>query len=82
VSHLRRADALLDAGMGEAARAEARQATQLDPHLALAQERLAVILEHDLLAEPSAPAPITWVLLQRIAPPLVLTPPTSRWSRI
>jgi tetratricopeptide (TPR) repeat protein len=55
VSHLRRADALLDAGMGEAARAEARQATQLDPHLALAQERLAVILKHDLLGRSERP---------------------------
>jgi len=55
VSHLRRAQALLDAGMGEAARAEARQATQLDPHLALAQERLAVILEHDLLGRSERP---------------------------
>lgn len=55
VSHLRRAQALLDAGMGEAARAEARQATKLDPHLALAQERLAVILEHDLLGRSERP---------------------------
>jgi len=55
VSHLRRADALLDAGMGEAARAEARLATQLDPRLALAQERLAQILQHDLIGRERGP---------------------------
>jgi len=49
VQHLRRADALLTAGMGEAARAEATLATVLDPHSALAQETLADILQHDLI---------------------------------
>ena len=49
VQHLRRADALLTAGMGEAARAEATLATALDPHLALAQETLADVLQHDLI---------------------------------
>jgi tetratricopeptide (TPR) repeat protein len=49
VQHLRRADALLTAGMGEAARAEATLATVLDPHSALAQETLADVLQHDLI---------------------------------
>lgn len=52
MSHLRRAVALLDAGMGEAARTEARKATQLDPRLALAQQQLALILKRDLLGRP------------------------------
>ena len=49
VQHLRRADALLTAGMGDAARAEATMATKLDPHSALAEETLADILQHDLI---------------------------------
>jgi tetratricopeptide (TPR) repeat protein len=49
VQHLRRADALLTAGMGEAARAEATLATVLDPHSALAQATLADVLQHDLM---------------------------------
>jgi len=49
VQHLRRADALLTAGMGEAARAEATLATVLDPHSALAQATLADVLQHDLI---------------------------------
>jgi transglutaminase-like putative cysteine protease/predicted Zn-dependent protease len=48
VQHLRRAYALLGAGFGEAARAEARLAVRLDPKSALAQAGLAHVLEHDL----------------------------------
>jgi tetratricopeptide (TPR) repeat protein len=49
VQHLRRADALLIAGMGEAARAEATLATVLDPHSALAQHTLSDVMQHDLI---------------------------------
>jgi transglutaminase-like putative cysteine protease/Flp pilus assembly protein TadD len=49
VQHLRRADALLTAGMGEAARTEARMATTLDPRSALAEKTLADVLKHDLM---------------------------------
>ncbi len=49
IQHLRRAEALLEAGMGEAARAEARTATRLDPKSLPAQENLAWILRHDLI---------------------------------
>ena len=55
ISHLRRAQALLGAGMGEAARLEARTATQLDTHSAFAQEQLAVILKHDLIGRSHGP---------------------------
>jgi tetratricopeptide (TPR) repeat protein len=47
IQHLRRADGLLEAGMGEAARIEARLATKLDPKSLPAQENLAWILRHD-----------------------------------
>ena len=49
VHHLQLAEVLLQAGMGEAARAEARQAVQLDPKSALAERVLAQILKHDLV---------------------------------
>ena len=49
VHHLQVAKVLLEAGMGEAARAEARQAVKLDPKSALAQKTLAQILKHDLV---------------------------------
>ncbi len=49
VHHLQLAAILLDAGMGEAARAEAREAVKLDPKSSLAQKELAQILKHDLV---------------------------------
>jgi transglutaminase-like putative cysteine protease/Flp pilus assembly protein TadD len=49
VHHLQRAKALLEAGMGEAAREEARTAVKLEPKSALAQKTLAEILESDLV---------------------------------
>ncbi len=49
VHHLQLANVLLEAGMGEAARAEARQAVKLDANSALAERVLADILEHDLV---------------------------------
>ena len=49
VHHLQVANVLLEAGMGEAARAEARQAVKLDPNSALAERVLADILKHDLV---------------------------------
>ena len=49
VHHLQVAHVLLDAGMGEAARDEARLAVKLDPNSALAERVLAEILKHDLV---------------------------------
>jgi len=49
VHHLQLASVLLDAGMGESARAEARLAVKLDPNSALAEKTLAEILRHDLV---------------------------------
>lgn len=49
VHHLQVAKVLLDAGMGEAARSEAKLAVRLDPKSALAQRTLAQILKHDLV---------------------------------
>ena len=49
VHHLQLAAVLLDAGMGEAARAEAREAVKLDPKSPMAQKELAQILKHDLV---------------------------------
>jgi transglutaminase-like putative cysteine protease/Flp pilus assembly protein TadD len=49
VHHLQLADVLLDAGMGEAARTQAREAVKLDPKSPLAQKVLAQILKHDLV---------------------------------
>jgi len=49
VHHLQVANVLLEAGMGEAARNEARLAVKLDPNSALAERVLADILKHDLV---------------------------------
>ena len=49
VHHLRRAKELLAAGMGQAARDEARAAAKLEPNSALAQKTLAEVLEYDLV---------------------------------
>ena len=49
VHHLQLANVLLDAGMGEAARAEARLAVKLDPSSAEAERVLAYVLKHDLV---------------------------------
>jgi len=49
VHHLQVANVLLEAGMGEAARDEARLAVKLDPTSALAERTLADILKHDLV---------------------------------
>jgi len=49
VHHLQLANVLLDAGMGEAARSEARLAVKLDPSSAMAQKVLAYVLKHDLV---------------------------------
>ena len=47
--HLQIAKAFLDAGMGDAARQEARAAVKLDPKSALAEKTLAEVLEYDLV---------------------------------
>jgi transglutaminase-like putative cysteine protease/Flp pilus assembly protein TadD len=49
VHHLQMANVLLEAGMGEAARAEAREAVKLDPNSAQAERILAYVLKHDLV---------------------------------
>ena len=49
VHHLQRAKLLLAAGMGTAAREEARTAVKLEPTSALAQKTLAEVLEYDLV---------------------------------
>jgi hypothetical protein len=49
IRHLHRAAALLEAGMGEAARAEAQVAVKLDPKSAFAQVQLANVLQSDLV---------------------------------
>jgi tetratricopeptide (TPR) repeat protein len=49
VHHLQFAQALLEGGMGETARNEARLAVQLEPNSALAEKTLANILEYDLV---------------------------------
>jgi tetratricopeptide (TPR) repeat protein len=49
VHHLQVANVLLEAGMGEAARNEARLAVKLDPTSAIAERTLAEILKHDLV---------------------------------
>ena len=55
VHHLQVARVLLQAGMGEAARAEAREAVKLDPNSALAERTLADILKHDLVGRELRP---------------------------
>lgn len=47
IAHVRRAEGLLQSGMGDAARAAARRAVQLDPKSATAQAELARVLQHD-----------------------------------
>ena len=49
VHHLQMANVLMEAGMGEAARSEARLAVKLDPNSAMAQKVLAYVLKHDLV---------------------------------
>jgi Tfp pilus assembly protein PilF len=49
VHHLQIADALLQAGMGEAAREEAHKAVKLEPQSSLAQKTLAQVLEYDVV---------------------------------
>ena len=55
VHHLQLAEALLSAGMGEAAREEARLAVRLDPNSALAEKTLANILEYDVVGRKLRP---------------------------
>lgn len=55
VHHLQVARVLLQAGMGEAARKEAREAVKLDPKSALAERTLADILKHDLVGRDMRP---------------------------
>lgn len=55
VPHLRRAKMLLAGGMGQAARDEAKTATELDPGSALAEKTLAEILEYDLVGRQYRP---------------------------
>lgn len=55
VHHLQVANVLLQAGMGEAARDEARLAVKLDPKSALAEKTLADILKHDLVGREMRP---------------------------
>ena len=55
VHHLQVARVMLQAGMGEAARAEAREAVKLDPNSALAERTLADILKHDLVGRELRP---------------------------
>jgi len=55
VHHLQLAKVLLDASMGEAARAEAKQAIKLDPQSALAEKTLAEILKRDLVGRELRP---------------------------
>ncbi len=55
VHHLQVAKVLLEAGMGEAARDEARQAVTLDPKSALAEKTLAQILKQDLVGRAMRP---------------------------
>jgi len=53
--HLQIAKALLDAGMGEAARKEAGIAVKLEPKSALAEKTLAEILEYDVVGRQFRP---------------------------
>ncbi|HTD13012.1 MAG TPA: DUF3857 domain-containing protein [Steroidobacteraceae bacterium] len=55
IQHMRRANALMTAGMGEAARAEATLAVRLDPKSAFAQQTLATMLEYDLIGRQFEP---------------------------
>jgi Flp pilus assembly protein TadD len=53
--HLQLAKTLLEAGMGEAAREEARLAVKLEPNSALAEKTLAEILEYDVVGRKFRP---------------------------
>ena len=55
VHHLQIADAFLQAGLGEAARDEARTAVKLEPKSALAQKTLADVLEYDVVGRKFRP---------------------------
>jgi Domain of Unknown Function with PDB structure (DUF3857)/Transglutaminase-like superfamily len=55
VHHLQIADALLQAGLGEAAREEARKAVKLEPSSALAEKTLADVLEYDVVGRKFRP---------------------------
>jgi tetratricopeptide (TPR) repeat protein len=55
VHHLQVANVLLEAGMGEAAREEARLAVKLEPTSALAEKTLGQILKHDLVGRSLRP---------------------------
>ena len=55
VHHLQVSKVLLEAGMGEAARAEAREAVKLEPNSALAEKMLAQILKFDLVGRSMRP---------------------------
>ena len=55
VHHLQVAKVLMEAGMGEAARAEARLAVKLEPTSAVAEKILAQILKHDLVGRNMRP---------------------------
>lgn len=55
VHHLQTAMLLLTAGMGEAARSEARAAVKLEPTSSLAEKTLAEILEYDLVGRKFRP---------------------------
>ena len=55
IHHLRLAKALLEAGLAEAARDEARTAVKLEPNSALAEKTLAEILEYDLVGRKFRP---------------------------
>ncbi len=55
VHHLQIAEALLAAGMGEAARSQAQTAVKLEPNSALAEKTLASILEYDLVGRQFRP---------------------------
>ena len=49
IQHLRRARALIDAGLCDAARSEIATAIKLNPKLALAQEMQGIVLQYDLI---------------------------------
>ena len=55
VHHLQLAETFLAAGLGEAARSEARDAVKLEPGSALAEKTLAEILEYDLVGRKFRP---------------------------
>ena len=52
-AHIRFANALLSAGLGDAARAEAQKATEVDPKSAVAWQTLGWTMEHDSFGRPT-----------------------------